>query len=271
MHSLQTLVKNLGVVTALGSVLFTAPVFSCEGHNKPASSHTQAASGQHSSGGENHSMPKPAGFKKVSQAEADRSRNAERYLNQGLDELHRNDTKKALASFTKALEYAPTHAGVYTYRGDLYYSLGRYQEAIVDYSRAIESNQSFSYLYNRRGDAYQALKDYKAALKDYNQSVELYPEQGATYRNLGSVNYKLNNYPAALKNLNQALQLNPTLADAHQMRGEIYMKQGNRKAAIADFQQANQLFADRGNTADSQKMSNLVQELQKQSTSTLAP
>jgi tetratricopeptide (TPR) repeat protein len=281
MHPLQTLIKLLGVTT-VSSVMFTThsmPAFSHEGlhSTSPTSKSTSSTSepdlstsNPQKTEGQHHSMPMGAD-KRFSQIESERSRNAERFLNQGLDDLHKGDQKKALQSFTKALEFAPTHEGVYTYRGDLYYSLGRYPEAIVDYSRALESNHSFSYLYNRRGASREALNDYKGALADYNQSIELYPEQGATYRNLGSVHLKLNNYPAALKNLNTAVQLNPTLADAYQMRGEVYLKQGNRQAAIADFEQASKLFVERGDMQNSQKVSRLVQEIQKQPAEKAAP
>ncbi|MCY7278779.1 MAG: tetratricopeptide repeat protein [Phormidesmis sp. CAN_BIN44] len=276
MHPLQTLIRMLGVITAVSSVVFTAcsmPAFSHEGeeHQKSPSSDRQS-SGTHprSPDGKGHSMPMGSD-ERFSQIESARSRSAERFLNQGLDDLHKKDYEKALQSFTKALEFSPSHADAHTYRGNLYYSLGRYQEAIVDYSRALESNPTFSYLYNRRGASREALKDYQGALEDYNQSIKLYPEQGATYRNLGSAHSKLNDDSAALKNLNQAVQLNPTLADAYQMRGEIYVKQENLQAAIADFQQASKLFADQGDTQNFQKVSRLVQELQKQPASQTTP
>lgn len=258
MQPLRTTLISVGLTTALGGILLACgmPAFSQDD--------------RHHAPGQHHSSPISPSQKRT-EAEVVRDREAERFLNQGLDQLHRGEKEAALKSLTRALELAPNHDGTYTYRGDLYYALGRYPEAIADYSRAIESNRDFSYLYNRRGNAYEAVKDYKSALKDFNKSIELYPEQGATYRNRGSAYYKSGIYSAALKDLNQAVQLNPNLADAYQMRGEIHAKLGKRQEAITDFQQASQLFANQGNIQNSEKVDRLVQELRKQAASRTAP
>jgi tetratricopeptide (TPR) repeat protein len=187
-----------------------------------------------------------------------------RWFNQGLEKLQAAKYEDAIEDFGQAIALNPLHEDAYVNRGNVYRKLGNYQGAIADYTQAIQLNPSFTYLYNSRGNIREELKDYKGAIADYTEAIRLYPEESTGYRNLGSVYYKLGDYQAALRSLNQAVQVNSGSAAAYLKRGEIYVKLDDCEKAINDFQQAINLFSAQGNAADSQRVNQLLRELQKQ-------
>ncbi len=213
--------------------------------------------------GGHHSAPNPTAIPETSPTD----RQAEVYVNQGLNKLHKKDYKGAIASFTQAVELQPKHYIAYTYRGDIRRLTGDYQGAVEDYTSAIAQNPSHSYLHNSRGVSYAALGSYQKAVADHTRAIEVYPEEGAGYRHRGAMYFKLGENERALDDLEQALIRNENDAEAYTYRGEVQAKLGNAKAAIADYEKAAKLFAAQSNKVGYNKATNLAKTLQ-QSTPT---
>lgn len=213
--------------------------------------------------GGHHSAPTRTAVPEISPTD----RQAEAYVNQGLNKLHRKDYKGAIASFTQAVKLQPKHYIAYTYRGNIHRLIGDYQGAIEDYTRAIAQNPNHSYLHNSRGISYAALGNYQKAVADHTQAIEVYPEEGAGYRHRGAMYFKLGENEKALDDLEQALIRNENDAEAYTYRGEVQAKLGNAKAALADYEKAAKLFAAQSNKVGYNKATNLAKTLQ-QSTPT---
>lgn len=189
-------------------------------------------------------------------------RKAEAYVNQGLEKLHQKDYQGAIDNLTKAVKIQPNHYIAYTYRGDIFRTLGKYQAAIDDYTKAIKSNPSHSYLHNSRGIAYAALGEYQKAIADHSGAIEIYPEEGAGYRYRGAMYFKVGENQKALDDLERAIIHNQNDAEAYTYRGEVQAKLGNTKAAISDLQKAAKIFAAQSNKAGYNRATNLAKTLQ---------
>lgn len=242
--------KHFHQAIALGIAVIATLTLS----NKPGFSQTH---------GGHHSAPTPTAIPETSPTD----RQAEVYVNQGLNKLHKKDYKGAIASFIQAVAIQPKHYIAYTYRGDIHRLTGDYQGAIEDYTQAIAQNSAHSYLHNSRGISYAALGEYQKAVADHTQAIEIYPEEGAGYRHRGAMYFKLGENEKALEDLEQAIARNENDAEAYTYRGEVQAKLGNKQSAIADYEKAAKLFATQSNKVGYNKATNLAKALQ-QSTPT---
>jgi len=63
----------------------------------------------------------------------------------------------------------------YYNRGVVYCKKENFKKGLKDFSRAIELDPDFSRAYYNRGVAYKLLKQYKKAATDFNKALELNP------------------------------------------------------------------------------------------------
>lgn len=77
------------------------------------------------------------------------------YLNfiDGRSHLIKQNTRKAIAAFTEAINYDPFYAEAWFYRGKAYHSLDNLTLAIADYSQAITYKSEYAEAYGNRGCA----------------------------------------------------------------------------------------------------------------------
>jgi tetratricopeptide (TPR) repeat protein len=190
--------------------------------------------------GHNSSHPS-SGSRPLSPEEYAMELEAERSVNQGLEQLFDGNDQAALESFGQALGVIPTHETAHIYRGHLYRRLGNYEAAIESYTRALERNPTFAYLYNSRGAVREQTCDYEGALSDYTQAIKLYPEDGIGYNNRGALNLKLGNDQSAREDFNQAIKYNSGYAAAYANRAELRLQLQDRQGAMTDFNQAIEL------------------------------
>ena len=72
--------------------------------------------------------------------------------------------KRAITSYTKAIDLNPKLVKAYDRRGSTYHALGDYQKAIEDYTKIITLDPYIE-VYYARGLAYYKLHDYQKAIK----------------------------------------------------------------------------------------------------------
>jgi lipoprotein NlpI len=90
--------------------------------------------------------------------------------------LRKGDRKAALELASKAVELAPSDAGVYLFRGQLHDAGKSYAEAVADYSQAIRLDPKAAEAYQLRGIAqFQRALPKESAL-DFDRYLELKPE-----------------------------------------------------------------------------------------------
>ncbi|MFM6732144.1 MAG: tetratricopeptide repeat protein [Microcystis panniformis] len=198
----------------------------------------------------------------VAQSSQPNSTTAETYFKQGEDYRNNNQSDKAIAAYTKAIEINPQYAEAYKNRGIVYYNLNKYDEAIADNNKAIEINPQYSNAYNNRGLVYYNLKEYDKAIADYNKVIEINPQDAEAYYKRGYVYYDLKDYDKAIKDYTKAIEINPQfadginlrLADAYHNRGYVYDNLKEYDKAIKDYNKALEIDPKVRNASNNKKL-----------------
>jgi len=84
---------------------------------------------------------------------------------------------KAVADYTKAIEFDPNNAHYWHMRGVCYLQLGEPSKAVADYTKAIELDPDGErgHYWSQRARAYQQLAQYEKAHSDFTKAIELNP------------------------------------------------------------------------------------------------
>ncbi len=106
-----------------------------------------------------------------------RGLNAVEWLRSGiLLSLESENANEAIEAFTKAIELDPRLINAYGGRGNVYSSIGGYEQAIKDYNSAIELSpldREYAFLYYNRGIAYYNIGNYEQATRDFKIAARL--------------------------------------------------------------------------------------------------
>ena len=82
---------------------------------------------------------------------------------------------RAVAVYSRALEYDPSLAYVYAGRAGAYSRTGQLDRAVADLTQAIERTTLRGRLYYRRGVLYRMQGDSRSALEDFGRAIEASP------------------------------------------------------------------------------------------------
>ncbi|MBS1635865.1 MAG: tetratricopeptide repeat protein [Bacteroidetes bacterium] len=107
--------------------------------------------------------------------------------------------------------------------GDTYRLRNENKKAIQLFDRALVFDSNAREVYNNRGLAYEALKDYAEAEKNYIQANNFSPDADC-YVNLGRTYLKMKQYEKALQAANRAIELNGESKDAYTLRSMAYLE-----------------------------------------------
>ena len=126
--------------------------------------------------------------------------------------------------------------------GNIAYLHENYEVAIDFYTKAINQTPSYRDAYVRRGEVYYTLKRYDAAIADYNRAIEILPLDAASiYVSRAKVYQAKNDHDQAIKDCTTAIGLKPTYLAAYYERSYIYSYIGQHDKAIADCATARSL------------------------------
>ncbi len=100
------------------------------------------------------------------------------------------------------------------------------------------------------------------AIAGFNLVIRLNPNDASAYLFRGNAYGQLKEYQKAIADYTQTLRLDPNYADAYNLRGLVYGMSGNRQKAITDLEKAANLYQQQGDTAQAQKVLDLLKELQ---------
>ena len=153
--------------------------------------------------------------------------------------LARSGTAKPFPQSEQSIS-AVTHFN----RGNMMYSLERYNMAIVEYNKAIRLKPDFYTAYGNRGAAKLEFGRYEEAIVDYDQAIRLKPDFYIAYNNRASIKSRLGRYEEAIADCDQAIRLKPDFHGAYYNRGAAKSRLGRYEEAIADFDQAIRLKPD---------------------------
>lgn len=122
----------------------------------------------------------------------------------------------------------------YWRQGNRYNNLREYKRAIESFSYAINKQSDIAVFYIDRGYTYTEMGEKEKALSDYNKAIELKPDYANPYRHSGTVWKKRKNLEKALSFYTKAIELNPEYKEAYIDRAEVYRLMGEIEKAVAD-------------------------------------
>ncbi|MFQ6026360.1 MAG: tetratricopeptide repeat protein [Dehalococcoidia bacterium] len=146
---------------------------------------------------------------------------------------------QAIEDYDQAISLIPEPEGeLYRDRGDSYAAQGKSEQAIEDYAQAILLNPRDAQALNNRGIAYAELGEYEEAINDYDEALRLNPGTPLVYNNRGIAHAGAGRLQQAIEDYSEALRLSPAYAPAYNNRGTARRELGQLQEAIEDYSQA---------------------------------
>ena len=112
---------------------------------------------------------------------------------------------------------------------------GDFRGAISAYTQAIEFNPSNAAAFTWRGNAFGSLKEFQNAKADFTRAIQLGSRDAVTYVGLGIVYFSLREYSNAISVLNEAIRLGGNNAKAYYTRSRCYFALGRNEDAQRDY------------------------------------
>ena len=135
------------------------------------------------------------------------------------------DLTSAIANFQAALEMNPNSTAAHHALGNLYLTMGKWEDTIALYDKVLTINPNFDGAYYNLGEAYYQLKRWEEAIVSYQQALDLNPNLPHIYQKLADSFYqranldrqtllesyqqKIKEDPYEIDNYHQAIELNP--------------------------------------------------------------
>jgi tetratricopeptide (TPR) repeat protein len=122
--------------------------------------------------------------------------------------------------------------------GNCHVQTGSYQRAIISYNRAVEEAPSFSRAYQLLGDVYFAVGAVGEATAAYTRLEELEENSVRAQQMLGECALKGGDVPGALRRFEAALKLEPDLPGVYLAMAEAYARLRDYKSAEKVLEEA---------------------------------
>ena len=152
------------------------------------------------------------------------------------------DWDEAFRRYQEAIRIYPgyprTDAALNINLGDVYFKLGRVQDAAVTLERATALAPTSSSAHYNLGLVYARLGRYKEAEAAIRKALTLKPEFPEAYNTLGRLLLELGRKEEALVAVEEALRARPQFPEAHYNRGSALRALGRTQEANAEFQRA---------------------------------
>lgn len=153
-----------------------------------------------------------------------------------------NDLTGALEVYTEAIEKAPGFTPLYCLLGDIYRSLGRFDDAITEYKMAIWLDSLNIPAYRHLCQAYEEQGDYDSAVEIYEKLIQIMPNMPDVHSNLANILYVKGDIDGAISHFQTAVTLNPKkqwTSIVNQTLGFVYQEsKQDYDAAISSYQSA---------------------------------
>ena len=141
------------------------------------------------------------------------------YFNSALEWDDRGDLNRAIADYTRAIDFCSDDAVAFNNRGYDWYKKGDFDRAIADYNQALAICPKYGVVYSNRGVIWEEKGDHDRALADCDQAVAVDPTIAMAYNNRGVIEDKLGEYGKAKSDYYRAVSADPDCAAAYENLG----------------------------------------------------
>ncbi|MBI3981998.1 MAG: tetratricopeptide repeat protein [Gemmatimonadetes bacterium] len=160
-----------------------------------------------------------------------------------LGDLYRDagQTRRALATYGKALEIAPEDPAILQAMGLAYARSGDHQAAVAYYRRSLAADAAQPLAQINLGVALENLGDGVGATAAYRAALNLNPFESLALFNLGNVSMRRRELDSAIAYYQRAIRLDRAMAPAHANLARAYAAAGRLADALAEAQWALEL------------------------------
>lgn len=163
-------------------------------------------------------------------------------LMKGYYQIQTKGLSEAIDIYVQAIEQAPGFVPLYCLLGDIYRSVGQYDDAIVEYKTAIWLDSLNIPAYRHLCQAYEEQGDYDSAIDVYQKLITILPTIPEFHSNLANIYYLKGDVKEAVSQYQAAITLNPSkqwTSVISQTLGYVH-QQSNQDldAAISAYQSA---------------------------------
>ena len=166
----------------------------------------------------------------------------------GYMKVRTNQLGEAIEIYTSAIEKLPGFVPLYCFLGNIYQSIGKYEEAITEYKMAIWLDSLNIQAYRSLCQTYEEQGDYDSAIDIYLKLIKILPNMPEFHSNLANIYYIKGNIKEAISHYQSAITLNPNkrwTSIITQTLGFVYQEnKGDLDAAISAYQSAYLLTPD---------------------------
>lgn len=163
-------------------------------------------------------------------------------LFKGYLQIQAKGLNQAIDIYIQAIEDAPGFVPLYCLLGDIYRSIGQYDDAITEYKTAIWLDCLNIPAYRHLCQTYEEQGDYDSAIEVYHKLIQILPSVPEFHSNLANIYYLKGEVKEAVSHYQAAITLNPnkqwtsvisqTLGYVHQQTND------DLDAAISAYQAA---------------------------------
>jgi tetratricopeptide (TPR) repeat protein len=160
------------------------------------------------------------------------------YFNRAGAYAAKADWDRAIADYTKALEFDPKSATILSARAVAYRGKGDLDRALAEYSAVLSGSPRDAAAHLGRGEIYHLKADYDHAIADYDEAIKLDAKNAAAF-SARAIAWRLKgDGEKALADLSEAVKLDKKTAAALNARGAFYQSKADFEHALADFSDA---------------------------------
>ncbi len=156
-----------------------------------------------------------------------------------LGQLHRGAGRwdEAERAFTDAIRFDSAGIDWLLARGDVRFSLGKWDPAFADYSDASRRRPDSGPARLGLGRVYLARADHELAARTLDRAIELDGSLADAYFQRARCHDHFRSFEPALSDASHALELNPNMIDARRLRAELCVRLGRSEEAYDDLAQ----------------------------------
>ena len=160
----------------------------------------------------------------------------------GLVAVKKRGLENALQIYQEAIDKAPGFVLLYCLLGDIYRTLGRYDDAITEYKMAIWLDNLNITAYTALCLCYEDCGDYDSAIDIYKKLINIQPDIAEYHGNLANILYLKGEIKEAVAHYQTAITLNPNAqwtSIVAQTLGYVYQdNERNLDASVSAYQTA---------------------------------
>lgn len=156
------------------------------------------------------------------------------------------ESEKAIAAMTKAIALAPTDAGLYAEREELYANTFVMDKAFADANKAIQLDPKQGLFFRRRERLYYLTGQWNKAVADLIIAIKLSPTDPEPHFDCARAYKKLAKYDKSIEQYRTYMSFKNAkhVKDSGNELGELYLKVGKPQDAIDTFTRYIAIFPD---------------------------